>query len=54
MDIDNKDLNKSYIRAKSRVEKLKKYYSHLISYLFVNILLSSYKVFKDISRGDTF
>jgi len=40
MEIDNKELDKSYLRAKKRVEKLKKYYSHLISiYLFVNILL---------------
>jgi len=54
MEIDNRDLDKSYLRAKNRVEKLKKYYSHLISYLLVNILLSSYKIFKDILRGDTF
>ena len=54
MEIDNRELDKSYLRAKNRVEKLKKYYSHLISYLLVNILLSSYKIFKDILRGDTF
>ena len=54
MEIDNRELDKSYLRAKNRVEKLKKYYSHLISYLLVNILLSSYNIFKDILRGDTF
>ena len=54
MEIDNRELDKSYLRAKNRVEKLKKYYGHLISYLLVNILLSSYKIFKDILRGDTF
>ena len=54
MEIDNRELDKSYLRAKNRVEKLKKYYSHLISYLLVNILLSSYKIFKDILGGDTF
>ena len=54
MEIDNKELDKSYLRVKKRVEKLKKYYSHLIVYFFVNILLSSYKIFRDIRGGDSF
>jgi len=43
MEIDNRELDKSYLRAKKRVEKLKKYYSHVSIYLFVNIVLSSYQ-----------
>jgi len=41
MEIDNRELDKSYLRAKKRVEKLKKYYSHVSIYLMVNIVLSS-------------
>ena len=54
MEIDNRKLDKSYLRAKKRVEKLKKYYSHVSIYLFVNLVLSSYKVYKDLVRGDSF
>jgi len=54
MEIDNRELDKSYLRAKKRVEKLKKYYSHVSIYLMLNIVLSSYKVYKDLVRGDSF
>ena len=54
MELDNNELDKSYLRAKKRIEKLKKYYSHVSIYLFVNIVLSSIKVYKDLERGDSF
>ena len=41
MEIDNRELDKSYLRAKKRVEKLKKYYSHVSIYLMVNMTTNS-------------
>lgn len=54
MDIDKNELDGRYLRAKKRVEKLRKYYSHLTIYIVVNSLLSIYKIVKDINRGNSF
>ena len=54
MDIDKNELDGRYLSAKKRVEKLRKYYSHLTIYIVVNSLLSIYKIVKDINRGDSF
>ncbi len=53
MEIDNKDINRKYLRAKKRVEKLRKYYSHLTVYIIVNTVLSAYKIIFDLRGGDT-
>lgn len=51
--IDNKEERK-YIRAKKRVEELKKYYKHLAAYILVNIGISVFLIINDIKSGDTF
>ena len=42
-----KELNKEerYLRAKERVDELKKFYGNLTSYLFVSVLLASINYF---------
>lgn len=54
MNIDNNYENKKYIRARKRLDELKKYYRHLIAYIVVNIGISAIKVNDIMDRGDTF
>ena len=54
MEMDNKEMDRSYIRAKKRVEKLKGYYSHLTVYIIINTIISVFKIIDDIDAGDTF
>lgn len=54
MEMDNKEMNRSYIRAKKRVEKLKGYYSHLMTYIIINTIISFFKIKNDIDGGDGF
>ena len=51
--MDNHNRNNSYLRAKKRVEKLKGYYSHLMAYVLVNIVISFFKIKSDVEGGDT-
>ena len=53
MEMDNKNMNSSYLRAKKRVEKLKGFYSHLMVFIIVNIIISSIKIYNDVEGGDT-
>lgn len=53
MDLDNNSTDRKYLRAKKRVEELKKYYRHLTIYVVINSILSIYKVTQDIRGGDT-
>lgn len=50
----NKYSNLSYIRAKTRVEREKGFYNHLIVYLIINIVLTALKVWGDIHSWDSF
>lgn len=43
-----------YFRAKHRAERLRKYYSHLIIFIFINTAISIYKVARNINHGETF
>lgn len=43
--------DRSYLIAKNRVEKLRKYYVHLIVYLVGNLLISGVKVSFALSEG---
>lgn len=54
MEMDNKKMNSSYLRAKKRVEKLKGYYTHLIAYVLVNTFISIIRIKSDIDDGYTF
>ena len=54
MEIDNNNVDRKYLRAKKRVEELKKYYKHLSIYIAINTLLSIFKIVNDIRGGDSF
>jgi hypothetical protein len=43
-----------YVLARKRVEKVSKFYKHLITYLVVNTILSIIFIVGDINDGDTF
>lgn len=52
--MDTKDSGLKYQRAKSRVEKLKRFYSHLTVYLIANTLVSTFKIIRNMNNGETF
>lgn len=54
MEMDNREMDRSYLRAKKRVEKLKGYYSHFSVYIIINIIISFFKIKSDYDGGDTF
>ncbi|WP_353779407.1 2TM domain-containing protein [Winogradskyella sp. 3972H.M.0a.05] len=43
-----------YFRARHRVERVRKYYTHLIIFLVVNIIISTGKVIRNLNNGETF
>jgi len=44
----------AYDRAKQHVECLRGFYIHLIFYLVINTLISSFKIYNGIEDGETF
>lgn len=53
MEMDNKEMNNNYLRAKKRVEKIKGFYTHFAAYLVVNIVISILKIVDDVEEGST-
>jgi uncharacterized membrane protein YgcG len=49
--LENKD---TYFRAKQYVDCLRGFYSHLTVYLIINILISSFKILRNLENGETF
>ena len=43
----------NYIKAKQRVEELKKFYKHLSFFIIINAFLIGRRIYKDIDGGDT-
>ena len=43
-----------YLRAKKRIEQIKKFYKHVMIYLIVNLFISFFKVRDYMREGDTF
>jgi hypothetical protein len=50
----NQDQDTKYLRAKSRVEKLRGFYGHLTAYVLVNLILLISKIVRNMSHGETF
>ena len=46
------DSNQSYLRAKKRIENIRKFYKHLVTYLVINLIISSFKISRYYSEGD--
>tara|TARA_R110001632_G_scaffold23425_3_gene66314 strand:- start:12390 stop:12707 length:318 start_codon:yes stop_codon:yes gene_type:complete len=54
MEIDNNNVDRKYLRAKKRVDELKKYYRHLSIYIVVNTIISVSKIVNEFRDGDSF
>ena len=54
MNLDKSKTNQSYIRAKEKVELIRKFYKHLVVYVLVNIIISTYKMIDYMDGGYTF
>ncbi len=52
--VDENISNATYVRAKKRVEQLKKFYRALAIYIVVNIIISGFKIADYMEDGDTF
>jgi len=46
--------NLKYIKAKNRVEKLKKFYNHFAVYIIINLIITGFKVSNNLDRWDNF
>ena len=52
--MNNQVSNLSYIRAKNRVEKQKRFYTHLIVYIIVNSIITAFKVWGQLDSWASF
>ena len=48
------DSNLKYIKAKNRVEKLKKFYNHLAVYIIINLIITGFKVSNNLESWKGF
>lgn len=48
------DKESAFIRAKHRVEKLRKFYSHLTVYVVVNGVIWAIRLIRSLRRGESF
>ncbi|MEP5255210.1 MAG: 2TM domain-containing protein [Winogradskyella arenosi] len=46
--------NNAYQRAKSKVEKLKDFYTHLCVFVVINTVISAVKIMNNLNNGETF
>lgn len=53
MNYPNKK-DSAFIRAKSRVEKLKAFYTHLSVYIVVNVVISAFRIIINLRNGGSF
>ena len=53
-NIDNNQTDQNYVRARKKVELIRKFYKHLVIYVLVNIAISAVKVVDYMSDGFTF
>lgn len=49
----NQREEKKYLRAKKRIEEIKKFYKHLMVYLVVNLFISFFKIKDYMEDGDS-
>lgn len=50
----NQESISKFQRAKNRVEKLRKFYSHLTVYLVINSIITGFKVYNNLDSWDAF
>ena len=49
-----KDQNLSYIKAKNKVEKERGFYTHLLIYILVNLIITGFKMWNHMESWDSF
>ena len=52
MKMEHSDLR--YIKAKDRVEKIKKFYNHLAVYIIINLVITGFKVSNNLGSWEEF
>jgi hypothetical protein len=52
MEVNETDLK--FIKAKNKVEKLKRFYTHLGVYLVINTVFTVLKIIRNLDNGETF
>lgn len=48
------DAELDYIKAKNKVEKLKRFYTHFAVYLVINTVITAVKIMHNLKNGETF
>lgn len=48
------DKDRKYLQAKSRVEKLRAFYTHLTVYILINTTISTFKIIRNFNSGESF
>lgn len=48
------DSNLKFLKAKSKVKKIKKFYNHLAVYIIVNIIITGFKMFNSLDNWNNF
>lgn len=46
--------DKKFIKARNKVEKLKRFYTHLVVYIVINSVITAVKVMNNINNGETY
>ncbi|MGG8495136.1 2TM domain-containing protein [Tenacibaculum sp. TC6] len=54
METENFNQEQKYLRAKKRVDEIKRYYIHLAVYIAVNLFISIKKIVRNMNGGETF
>jgi len=52
--METKESNLKFIKAKNRVEKLKKFYNHLAIYIIINLIITGFKISDNLDSWDNF
>jgi hypothetical protein len=53
-NMDYSDKEQAYLKAKHRVEKLRRFYTHLTVYIIVNVIVSTLKIVRNLRNGESF
>jgi len=48
-----KEFSLKYLNAKNRIERLKRFYTHLVVYIAVNTVISMFKIINNLNHGET-
>jgi hypothetical protein len=52
--METKATDLKYLKAKTRVEKIKKFYNHLAVYIVINSIITGFKVYNNLDSWESF